>query len=250
MRERGRRLSWLAGGLAAAALVAFGARPAGADDAAECWRRFFAGIGAEERLADDLVRLRFAGFALRLPAAYLRGWRPQGELGPNDAVRLSAWPPRLAPLTREQASAPWRPGSEGVRLTLFGHPQFLHGQALLDAMTRVYGHTNREGERDANGFLVYRAANPSAAATWGEIHVWPGDPERMFHCHPSEPPWLFPQCATERWVGGTLRIEMQFIKTLLPQYRLLEASLERAMSCALDSAEATGRAWPTLPPPN
>ncbi|WP_207539654.1 hypothetical protein [Sabulicella rubraurantiaca] len=202
-------------------------------------------------MADEIVRFRFVGYSLRIPTAYLRGGAtPRPELGISDAVRLFASAPHLMPLTPAQSEAFFRPGSQGVWVTMEGHPQILHGQALLDAMTRFNGHENRDGERDANGFLVYRAKIPAAAATWAEIYVWPGDPERIFHCSDSLPPVRFPHCAAERWIGGTLRLSMRFPKTLVPHYLALEASLESAMSCALDGSDLLGRAWPprTLTP--
>lgn len=215
-----------------------------AADAAGCWRRFLTGIGGDERLAENLVRFRFVGHRLQIPAAYVGSWRPRGELGPEDAVRLFAAPPRLAPYDVERSGPFLRPGSHGIMITIFGHPHFLHGQALLDAMIQGYGHVNRDGERDAHGFLVYRPHRPEAAAISGEIHIWPGDPERMFSCQDGSRLWRFPQCVTRRWIGGSLRLEMNFSKALMPQYPMLEAALDQMMGCALDPGEPPRRVWP------
>ena len=107
--------TWRCLGLVALAMwAAAESRAAQASEALDCWRRFLASIGAEERIADDLVRSRLVGFGLRIPAAYLRGATPRPELGPNDAVRLFASPPHFAPLTPAQSAGFLRPGSNGV----------------------------------------------------------------------------------------------------------------------------------------
>lgn len=252
---RGRRVCWplRAAFLSVALLGVAGGGPVRAVEvvpASECWRNALAGTHAEDGLARGVVRFRFAGRSFTIPAPYLQGGLPRAALGTEDAVRLFASPPNLAPLTPEEASVFWQPGSGGVRITIFGHPHFLHGQALIDAMTRGYLHENRNGERDAHGFLVLRPTLPGAALSlWYEIHVWPGDPERMFHCSSSDDPRIrSPRCVLERWIGGPLRVEMSFSKALLPDYPALEAALERAMTCTLDPAETPEHAWPAGPP--
>jgi hypothetical protein len=228
-------------GVVFAVLTALAVPRAHAVEAADCWRRFFEDAGIS-RPVGEIVTFRFAGRTFRIPRIYLQRGVPRLELGADDAVRLFAWPPNLAPLTPEQGSIFWRPASSGVRITIFGHPHFLRGQELIDRMIAFNRSENRDDEPDAFGFRVFRSPSQNAV-DWGEIHVSPDDPNRMFHCDvdgrvPN------PGCTARRWIGGPLRLEMNFRKRLMSDYTAMEAALTRIMTCALDPAEAAEQVWP------
>lgn len=229
--------------LAVAALVAscFVVRPAAAKDTAGCWERFFRERGIAASVG-EVATFDFVGHTFHIPTAYLWRGTPRPALGDQGAIWLLALAPDLAPPTAEQARDFWRPSSPTVRVTVFGHPQFLRGQALLDAFVKAYGHENRDGERDAIGFTVLRASSPTAQS-WGEIHVSPKGPDNLFHCNldGSVP---HPSCTTQRWIGGPLRLEMAFRKHLIPEYLALSAALTGFMRCALGLMGAPGQVWP------
>lgn len=229
---------------AALAVPGSSASGTGAEDTAECWRGFFRTQGIAQPLG-EVATFSFLGRSLHVPRAYL--WRdlPRRELAVEGAVWLMAWGPQLAPVTARQVDDWWlaRPARVGVvRLTMFGHPNFLHGQALLDAHTRDGRYEARGGERDAHGFTVLRLRQPSASR-WGEIHISPQGPDELFHCTPDgEVP--NPGCTARRWIGGPLRVEIDFNKSLLAEYPAISTSLAGFFRCALGPLGVPGQVWP------
>ncbi|MFC7540382.1 hypothetical protein ACFQU2_14160 [Siccirubricoccus deserti] len=189
----------------------------------------------------QITTFKFVGQTFHIPNSYLGGGLPRPEFGPQDAVRLQAWAPNLAPLTAEQARTFQIPLSAGVRITVFGHPQFLHGQALLDEFIKAYGHENRNGERNAFGFTILRAR--AAGIALGEIHVSPEGPENLFHCS-IDGSVRYPGCTAQRWIGGPLRVEMDFDKPIIADYPALDAGLAGFMRCALGPSGTPGQVWP------
>lgn len=189
----------------------------------------------------------FVGYTLRIPAAYLGGV-PNPALGGNDAVHLLVWPPRLTPMTQAQRRGTGERFSSHVRLTIFGHEHRLHGQALLDAMDSLERYDQRGDERDEVGFRVMRGTAPlSPHSLQGEVHISPEGAEHLFACTPPNGPRIInPICTTQRWIGGSLRLEVVFRRVFVPDYLTMAASMERMMSCALDPAETASRAWPPL----
>ncbi|MCW8087185.1 hypothetical protein [Sabulicella glaciei] len=235
------------------ALIACWAGPARATPpedarAEECWRRLLADLG-HARPDEAPVRVPFVGYTLRVPPSFLGGI-PDPRRGADGAVVLFAWPPRLAPPTEEQRRVLTQPSSPYVRITVFGHEPFLHGQALLDAMSNLARFEDTR-ERDEAGFTVLRATSAMGLSNnWAEVRVSPDGPEHLFHCMIARPEPdgrkmpPNPLCTTQRWIGGPLRLEMTFQRVAIPQYRAMAASLERIFACALDPEETRSRAWP------
>ncbi|HEV7267830.1 MAG TPA: hypothetical protein VGN83_23430 [Falsiroseomonas sp.] len=228
-------------GIAILAISVSDISSAGAEETADCWNRFFRERSVS-RPVGEIATFDFVGRTFRIPTVYLSRGSPQPALREDDAVWLLAMAPDLAPPTVEQARNFWRPSSPTVRITIFGHPRFLRGQALLDAMVAGYGHKSQDGERDANGYTVLRAPSPTAGS-WAEIHVSPEGPDHLFHCNldGSVP---YPGCTAQRWLGGSLRLEMHFRKPLIPDYPALNAALASFMRCALGLVDVPGEVWP------
>lgn len=197
----------------------------GAEDTAECWRGFFRTQGIAQPLG-EVATFSFLGQSLHVPRAYLWRGLPRPELAVEGAVWLMAWGPQLAPVTARQADD-WlnaRPTRiRVVRMTMCGHPNFLHGQALLDAMTRDDRYESRDGERDGQGFTVLRPRQPNSSH-WGEIHISPQGPDELFHYN-LDGQFPNPGCTARRWIGGPLRVEVAFNKSLLAEYPVLSGSL-------------------------
>lgn len=246
MPRRHRGAGALFGAVILAASCLFAAH-AGADETSECWRRFLEdrrGAGP----AGEIVAINFVGHTFRVPAAYLWRGLPRAALGDQDAIWLMALAPDFAPPSAEQVQGYWRPTAPTLRVTIFGHPNFLHGQALLDAFVRRHGHRNLDGERDANGFVVLRVP-PLTSAIWEEIHLPPEGPDDLFHCRLIESV-PFPSCTAQRWMGGRLRLEMNFRKHLIPQYPVMRAALAAFMRCAVGPQGVPGQVWPPPAQPN
>jgi hypothetical protein len=215
----------------------------GAEDTAECWRDFFRTQGIEQPLG-EIATFSFLGHRLHVPGAYLWRGLPRTELAEQGAVWLMAWGPQLAPVTATQADE-WRQArpTRVVRMTMFGHPNFLHGQALLDAMTRDDRYESWDGERDAHGFTVLRPRRADAFH-WGEIHISPQGPDEMFHCV-LDGQVRNPGCTAQRWIGGPLRVEMHFNKSLLlAEYPAISSSSAGFFRCALGTHGVPGQVWP------
>jgi hypothetical protein len=232
---------WL---IIAAAVAVPGSSASGAEDTAECWRNFFRTQGIEHPLG-EIAAFSFLGHRLHVPGAYLWRGLPRTELAEQGAVWLMAWGPQLAPVTARQAND-WfnaRPtGRHVVRMTMFGHPNFLHGQALLDAMTRDDRYESRDGERDAHGFTVLRLRRPTLSG-WGEIYISPQGPEEMFHCTlDGQVP--NPGCTAQRWIGGPFRVEIDFRKSLITEFPAISASSAGFFRCALGPHGVPGQVWP------
>lgn len=211
---------------------------AGAEDIADCWRGFFQAQGIAQPVG-EIIAFRFVGQELHIPAAYLWQGLPRPRAGDVGAIRLLAWGPKLAPPTDEQAGNWWRPTSRTVRITMFGHPHFLQGQALVDEFTR--GGRYEDGERDAIGFSMLRE-RLGGESRWSEIHISPQGPDELFHCN-VDGSVRYPGCTAERWIGGPLRLETHFQKTFLAEYPELSASLDGFFRCALGTG-AAGQVWP------
>jgi hypothetical protein len=212
-----------------------------AEDTVECWHRFFRDRGFAQPVG-EIAAFTFVGHSFRIPSDYLWRGQPRPELGEQDAVWLLAVAPDLSPPTAEQTRDFWRPSSPTVRITIFGHPRFLHGQALLDEFVKSHGHENRDGERDANGFAVLRK-QPPGRSNWDEIHVSPEGPDNLFHCS-FDGSVRYPSCSAQRWIGSPLRLEMHFRKPLIPDYLALDGALTDFMRCALGPAGIPGQMWP------
>jgi hypothetical protein len=216
----------------------------GAEDTAECWRNFFRTQGIEHPLG-EIATFSFLGHRLHVPGAYLWRGLPRTELAEQGAVWLMAWGPQLAPITARQFDDWWnaRPTRvRVVRMTMFGNPNFLLGQALLDAMTRDNRYESRDGERDAHGFTVLRPRRADSLHR-GEIHISPQGPEDLFHCDLNGQ-FPSPGCTARRWIGGPLRVEVDFSKSLLAEYPAISSSSAGFFRCALGPHGVPGQVWP------
>lgn len=145
------------------------------DEATDCWQRFFQDRGVAEPVG-EVVPVVFVGQTFRVPSAYLWRGLPRQALGDQDAVWLMALAPNLSPPSAAQVRDFWQPSSPAIRVTVFGHPQSLHGRELLDAFVAPPWRESPADERDVNGFTVLRPPSWSQSG-WGEIHVSPEGPD-------------------------------------------------------------------------